>query len=195
VVIRLDGPDSPQDMPPGWATLPMLDEAIHQAAQRVIVPAGVGSTVLRWDDQLDVQPVYVSTALGGMTDQRVAAYVAKYATKGAESDGTVDRPIRNSWGITGLDVTEHARRMIWTCFAPTDLPEFRDLPYAGGRTCSATEDTSRPRAAATRPHLARSGRHAPTTVRQRLMSTADIFAAAPRAGRPRQHRPVGRRPL
>jgi hypothetical protein len=128
VVIRLDGPDGPQDMPPGWATLPMLEEAIHQAAQRVLVPAGLGSTVLRWGDQLDVQPVYVSTALDGMTDQRVAAYVAKYATKGAESAGTVDRPIRNSWEITGLDVTEHARRMIWTCFALADLPEFRELP-------------------------------------------------------------------
>ena len=34
-----------------------------------------------------------------------------------------------------------------------------------GSSCSATEDTSRPRAAATRPHLARSGRHAPTTAR------------------------------
>lgn len=100
MVIRMDGPDGPQDMPPGWATLPMLEEAIHQAAQRVIVPAGLGSTVLRWGDQLDVQPVYVSTALDGMTDQRVAAYVAKYATKGAESAGTVDRPIRNSWEIT-----------------------------------------------------------------------------------------------
>lgn len=128
VVIRLDGPNGPQDMPPGWATLPILDEVIHQAARRVIVPAGLGSMVLRWGDQLDVQPVYVSTALDGMTDQRVAAYVAKYATKGAESAGTVDRPIRNSWEITGLDVTEHARRMIWTCFALADLPEFRELP-------------------------------------------------------------------
>jgi hypothetical protein len=54
VVIRLDGPDGPQDMPPGWAILPMLEEAIHQAAQRAIVPAGLGSTVLRWGHQLDV---------------------------------------------------------------------------------------------------------------------------------------------
>ena len=63
-----------------------------------------------------------------MSDQRVASYVAKYATKGAESAGTVDRPIRNVWDITGLEVTEHARRMIFTCFALGNLPQYRDIP-------------------------------------------------------------------
>jgi hypothetical protein len=90
-VIRLDGPDGPEDLPPDWATLLMLEEAIREATRQVAVSAGSGSIVLRWGDQVDVQPVYVSTALDGMTYQRVAAYVAKYATKGAESAGTVDR--------------------------------------------------------------------------------------------------------
>jgi hypothetical protein len=127
-VIRLDGPDGPQDMPPDWATVPLLDAAIHETARTIAVPAGDGAVVLRWGDQLDVQAVYVAAELGSMTDQRVAAYIAKYATKGAESAGTVDRPIRHSWEITRLDVTEHARRMIWTCFALAELPEYRDVP-------------------------------------------------------------------
>jgi hypothetical protein len=63
-----------------------------------------------------------------MSDQRVASYVAKYATKGAESAGTVDRPIRNVWDITSLEVTEHARRMIFTCFTLGNLPQYRDIP-------------------------------------------------------------------
>jgi hypothetical protein len=57
----------------------------------------------------------------------VAAYVAKYATKGAESAGTVDRPIRHAWEIARLPVTQHARRMIYTCFSLAELPDHKDL--------------------------------------------------------------------
>jgi hypothetical protein len=74
-----------------------------------------------------VRPVYVSAELGGLSDQRVAAYVAKYATKGAESAGTVDRPIRHVGEIAGLTVTEHARRMIYTIFSLADLRPYRTL--------------------------------------------------------------------
>ncbi|GAA2867501.1 hypothetical protein GCM10010517_27100 [Streptosporangium fragile] len=84
--------------------------------------------VLRWGAQLDVRPVYVSAELDGVSDQRVASYVAKYATKGAESAGTVDRPIRNAGDIAALKVTEHGRRMIYTCLSLGELPPYRDLP-------------------------------------------------------------------
>ncbi|GIH77876.1 replication initiator [Planobispora longispora] len=130
-VIRLDGPEGPTDRPPDWATVPMLDQMIRQAARQVTVSVPDGhrlSLALGWGDQLDVRPVYVSTELDGVSDQRVASYVAKYATKGAESAGAVDRPIRNVWDVTSLDVTEHARRMILTCFVLGDLPQYRDVP-------------------------------------------------------------------
>ncbi|MEV0821574.1 replication initiator [Nonomuraea rubra] len=127
-VIRLDGPDSPVDRPPDRITLDLLDRAIRQTAGRVTVdgPDGPPSAV-RWGDQLDVRPVYVSAELDGFSDQRVAGYVAKYATKGAESAGTVDRPIRHAWEVAGLKVTEHARRMIYTCFSLAHLPPYRHL--------------------------------------------------------------------
>ncbi len=35
-VIRLDGPDGPDSPPPGWATVPLLDTAIRQAAVQVV---------------------------------------------------------------------------------------------------------------------------------------------------------------
>ncbi|MEV4525898.1 replication initiator [Streptosporangium sp. NPDC049304] len=133
-VIRLDGPEGPTDRPPDGATVPLLDRAIRQAVEQVAltVPGGTSAgsppISLRWGDQLDLRPVYVSTGLNGVSDQRVASYVAKYATKGAESAGTVDRPIRNIWDITGLDVTEHTRRMIMTCFTLDELPQYRDIP-------------------------------------------------------------------
>ncbi|MFE3451434.1 replication initiator [Nonomuraea sp. NPDC059194] len=135
-VIRLDGPDGPSDRPPDRFTVELLDQAIRQTAGRISVDladgpqdgrAGGPLVAVRWGDQLDVRPVYVSADLDGMSDQRVAAYVAKYATKGAESAGTVDRPIRQPWEIARLKVSEHARRMIYTCFSLADLPPYREL--------------------------------------------------------------------
>ncbi|MCP2346771.1 hypothetical protein HD595_002893 [Nonomuraea roseoviolacea subsp. carminata] len=128
-VIRLDGPDGPSDRPPGHITVELLDQAIRQTAVRVTVqaPDELPSAMLRRGDQLDVRPVYVSAELDGMSDQRVARYVAKYATKGAESAGTVDRPIRQPWEIARLPVTEHARRMIYTCFSLAELAEYKGL--------------------------------------------------------------------
>ncbi|MGI5487125.1 replication initiator [Microtetraspora malaysiensis] len=125
-VIRLDGPDGPDDPPPDWATVPLLDLALREAAGQIAVPVPDGA--LKWGDQIDVRPVYIAADLEGMSDQRVASYVAKYATKGAESAGTVDRPIRHASAIARLDVTEHARRMIYTCFSLATLPQYRDLP-------------------------------------------------------------------
>ncbi|MBB5075487.1 replication initiator [Nonomuraea endophytica] len=116
-VIRLDGPDGPTDRPPEELTVELLDQAIRQTAAQDA----------QWGRQLDIRPVYVFNELDGVSDQRVAAYVAKYATKGAESAGTVDRPIRQSWEIARLPVTEHARRMIYTCFSLAELPDHRDL--------------------------------------------------------------------
>ncbi|WP_063813056.1 replication initiator [Herbidospora daliensis] len=133
-VIRLDGPAGPGDPPPSWATVPLLDEAIRRTAERVKVTALTGvrgdegrRVVLRWGRQLDVQPVYLGAELGGMTDGRVAAYIAKYATKGAESAGTVDRRVRRPEQIDDLKVSEHARRMIYTCWALSMMPGFDRL--------------------------------------------------------------------
>jgi hypothetical protein len=49
-------------------------------------------------------------------------------TKGAESAGTVDRRIRHMREVRGLDVTEHARRVIYACFVLGDVPQRRDVP-------------------------------------------------------------------
>nr|WP_189181497.1 replication initiator [Microbispora rosea] len=129
-VIRLDGPDGPSDRPPDWATVPVLQEATREtaAAVSVLVPDDDPSFVARWGTQLDIDPIYVATSLEGLADQRVASYIAKYATKGAETAGTVDRPIRDVADVAGLDVTEHARRMIYTCFALPNDPAYRLIP-------------------------------------------------------------------
>ncbi|GLX06330.1 replication initiator [Microbispora sp. NBRC 16548] len=129
-VIRLDGPDGPSDRPPGWATVPVLQAAIRETAAAVSVPVPDDAPVVRrrWGTQLDVDPIYVATGLEGIADQRVAAYIAKYATKAAESAGTGDRPIREVAEVARLDVAVHAQRMIYTCFALANDPDYRLIP-------------------------------------------------------------------
>ncbi|CCH35001.1 replication initiator [Actinosynnema sp. NPDC047251] len=115
-VIRLDGPAGPEEPPPPGADMSLLCDAITAAAQasRVHVP-GHGQTI-RWGKQLDLRPIE-GTDEAGWTDAKVARYIAKYATKGAEAAGTVDRPLRT---IAHLDhvrgLTDHARQMIRTCW-------------------------------------------------------------------------------
>ena len=46
----------------------------------------------------------------------LAAYIAKYATKGTGATEGTDRPVRDGAHIAYLDVSPHHRRMIETCW-------------------------------------------------------------------------------
>ena len=130
-IIRLDGPNGPATTPPAWATLTLLTDAIAQAARTVHVetPAAPGLTArtLAWGRELDTRPV---TATGELTDSKVAAYVAKYATKAAQCTGTLDRRITPADKLTDLPVSDHARRHIAECLRLAKLPDFEDLHLA-----------------------------------------------------------------
>jgi hypothetical protein len=131
-VFRLDGPDGPDQPPPSWAITELLDKAIRTAATSVIVPAAHPDgqsppLTLQWGSQVDVQPILVDAELDGIADKHVARYVAKYAIKGAEASGTVDRPIRYATQIPTLKVSDHARRMIRTCFSLAEYGEYHEL--------------------------------------------------------------------
>ncbi|MFJ8992990.1 replication initiator protein RepSA [Streptomyces sp. NPDC102279] len=118
-VVRMDGPDGPDTSPPAWATVALLDDAIRAAADRVSVPlAAAGdfpARVLRWGSQVDVQPI---GAFGHeeLTEQAVASYVAKYATKAAETTGTVDRRVGELSELDKLPLPGHTRRLIEACW-------------------------------------------------------------------------------
>ncbi|MET7886216.1 replication initiator protein RepSA [Streptomyces avermitilis] len=118
-VIRFDGPEGPDTPPPHWATLDLLTDAIHAAAARVAVDvpavADQPARALRWGTQLDVQPISAFGDGSEITEQAVASYVAKYATKAAETTGTVDRRIGNKEALVLLDVPDHPRRLIEAC--------------------------------------------------------------------------------
>src|SRR5215471_9194257 len=130
-IIRLDGPAGPTTAPPSWATLALLAGAIDQAARTVHLetPAvtGLPSRTVAWGRELHTRPV---TTTGELTDSKVAAYVAKYATKTAECTGTLDRRVTPSDLLAALPIREHARRLIAECLRLSKLPELEDLRLA-----------------------------------------------------------------
>ncbi|WP_326798581.1 replication initiation protein [Streptomyces sp. NBC_01808] len=130
-VIRLDGPDGPATPSPGWASTDLLAGAVREAAGRVrLVSPGaevVGRRVLRFGMQLDVRPVAAFGAGERLSAAAVAAYVAKYATKGAESAGAVDGRIHGARDLALLPVRHHTLRMIGTCWWLGGLPPFEPL--------------------------------------------------------------------
>ncbi|MDF5757629.1 replication initiator [Spongiactinospora sp. TRM90649] len=121
-IIRLDGPGGPAAPPPAWATTDLLSDAVRQAAHAVTVP--IHGRTLRWGTQLDTRPI---TATGALTDTAVAAYLAKYATKAAETTGTLDRRINRLEDLTALPVRDHARRLIAECLRLADLDDLAHL--------------------------------------------------------------------
>ncbi|MYW04181.1 replication initiation protein [Streptomyces sp. SID3343] len=134
-VVRLDGPDGPDTEPPAWATVALLDDAIRAAAARVRleVPAtdlGHPARTLAWGAQVDVRPIASGFEDGtDITEEGVAAYVAKYATKAAEIAGGLDRRIGERAELTLLQVPEHTRRLIEACWELDDAYPERMLAH------------------------------------------------------------------
>ncbi|WP_329531569.1 Replication initiation protein [Streptomyces sp. NBC_01450] len=147
-VIRLDGPTGPGSAPPAWATVQLLDHAVRAAATRTRVahdcqpqqPAGhapgageVGQgdrPVFRFGRQTDVRAIRGTDFTGDspVTERHVAAYIAKYATKGAETTtGTLDRRLRLLAELATHDITDHARRLIHTAWHLATQPQHAHL--------------------------------------------------------------------
>ncbi len=94
-IIRFDGPEGGTEPPPDEATTYLLIKAVKAAAKAVFVSLEddetVGTRIFRFGRKTDVRPM--STVTDKLTGRKVAAYVAKYVTKGAEDTGTLDRTV------------------------------------------------------------------------------------------------------
>ncbi|WP_308210528.1 replication initiator [Actinomadura luzonensis] len=127
-VIRLDGPDGPAAPPPAWATADALAHVVRQAATAVTAKAPAyddePERVLRWGEQLDVRPI---TLDGDLTDQAVAGYIAKYATKAAECVGTLDRRVNPLDDLDAYNLRDHPKRLIAECLRLSAIAELADL--------------------------------------------------------------------
>ncbi|WP_406304971.1 replication initiation protein [Streptomyces sp. NBC_00885] len=132
-VIRLDGPDGPDSPPPSWATVAVLTDSIRAAVAHayttIMVPAAGDQPCrpFRWGRQLDIRPVHAFGDGSDITEQAVASYVAKYATKAAESTGSLDRRIGNREVLELLGVPDHPRRLIEACLDLAPLYPDRKL--------------------------------------------------------------------
>ncbi|MBQ1091810.1 replication initiator [Streptomyces sp. B93] len=129
-IIRLDGPDGPATESPTWATTDHLTDAVSTAAGRVLVRSpyspAVGELTLAWGAQLDIRPLHADG--DGPDDDAVAAYVAKYVTKGASDTGSgTDQPLTTWHDIDTAPVNTHVRTLIRTCWRLGGLPEYAHL--------------------------------------------------------------------
>ncbi|MET9404906.1 replication initiator [Streptomyces sp. NPDC002935] len=129
-VVRLDGPNGSDGEPPVWGTPDVLLDAVHASARRVLVrtpnSSAVGELILQWGAQVDARPIRVG--LGEPDDDAVAAYVAKYVTKGAGETGAgVDHAL-STWGeVESAPVSEHVRTLMRACWGLGNQPEYAHL--------------------------------------------------------------------
>ena len=136
-VIRLDGPDGPADPPPTALDHQAMRAAVQSAARHTLLktmrPTGEVLELV-WGRQLDVRPVTATAArqledtdTGEMTDEALAGYIAKYATKGTGAQDGVDRPIREIAHVEHLRLPDHHRRMITTAWDLGGRDEYEAL--------------------------------------------------------------------
>ncbi|MFB6519174.1 replication initiator [Streptomyces sp. NPDC056401] len=162
-VIRIDGPVGPSSSPPYWASTELLERAIRSAVAHSYTSVRVPpvddqpARTLRWGTQLDVRPIKAFGDGSDITEQAVASYVAKYATKAAETTGATDTAVhcRKCRGtglsdryhpsdsglslcsrchgtglgedLARLPVSEHVRRLMEACAALQPLYRDRAL--------------------------------------------------------------------
>ncbi|SHL62439.1 replication initiator [Streptomyces yunnanensis] len=155
-ILRFDGPEGSTTPPPAKATAQVLDTAARLAAEhvRLDVDAGHhGTLALTWGEQIDVRPIAADDGTGELTSNAVAGYIAKYATKGAEGSGMIDRPVHchdcKGAGRTGLrdgavqpcstcegtgceplerlPISDHVRQIIRTCWDLAAIKNLADL--------------------------------------------------------------------
>lgn len=131
-VVRLDcahGPDTP---PPAWATAEVLATVVRTAAAAVRLHTpysrALGEHELRWGAQLDARPLRAFGGREGLADDAVAAYVAKYVTKGAaDASAGLDHPITGPTDIAAAQLSAHVRTLMGACWRLGGLPELQPL--------------------------------------------------------------------
>ena len=141
--IRLDGPEGAASAPPAWATKEALAVAIRAAGRSASVETvrPDGSVLeLAFGPQLDIRDITgtTDTDAGTRTDageggsgrvgaERVASYVAKYATKSTGAHDGPDRRVRSLDEIEALTVSAHHKAMMRTAWHLGGLGQYGEL--------------------------------------------------------------------
>ncbi len=124
VLMRLDGvdPDNKDALvpPPAGITVADLDAAVHAAARQITVttpahPDRPDGWSVVWGEQVDVRRI--GSGDGAVTDAKVAAYLAKYATKATEVTGhTSTRLTPGTIDTYANPDGDHLARLIDACW-------------------------------------------------------------------------------
>jgi hypothetical protein len=114
--------------PPSGFSADLLERAVRQAASTVAMPCppvdeGQGVTlVARWGEQLDVRHITEAGDKEELSDEQVAGYVAKYATKATEALGvTLDHRIGEA-ELEELHLPAHVVELVRACFELSARP-------------------------------------------------------------------------
>lgn len=167
-VVRLDGAAGPGDPSPDLATTELLTDAVHTAAAsanvRVSESDAYGTELLLFGEQLSVRPIWSFADDEGPTDDAVAAYVAKYVSKGtAETGAGLDYRVTSLDDIHTAMVTPHVRALMATCWRLGGLAELEHLRLRTWARTLGYRATSSQNPAATPPRTRPCVRSGPST--------------------------------
>ncbi|MFF3143269.1 replication initiator [Streptomyces sp. NPDC057927] len=131
-VVRLDGPDGPGSAPAAWATEELLLDAVrHAVASSFVTPPesdAYSTERLAWGAQYDARPIRSFADGDALPDDAVAAYVAKYVSKGAaETAAGLDYRVTSLDDIHAAAVNGHVRALMGICWRLGGLAELEYL--------------------------------------------------------------------
>ena len=104
--------------PPAEFTIGLLEAAVRAARESAVIDCpelgviGRSDTSVRWGAEVDVR-VIRGGGPGELSNEAVAAYVAKYATKFSEALGLPQGPLDPHDDIGALAAPEHVKRLVW----------------------------------------------------------------------------------
>lgn len=130
ILLRLDGPDGPGSPAPVWASPEVLIEALDSARRvtTVRVPDGFGG---EWKLRFGGQPERIGEPVvldgEGYTARKVAAYLAKYVSKGTEDAHGSDTPIRHLRDIEDAGKTPHVKALMRAAWRLGGLEPFAEM--------------------------------------------------------------------
>ena len=137
ILLRLDGidPDQPDVItpPPPGITTDDITAAVTLAATTITYatpahPDQPEGWHIAWGHQHEIRPITLSASGDALDDQAVAAYLAKYSTKGTEATGHTSRRLTpDTIDLYANPEGSHPERLIAAAWSLGHPPEWRGL--------------------------------------------------------------------
>ncbi|WP_219502061.1 replication initiator [Nonomuraea ceibae] len=137
ILLRLDGIDPGQPdtitSPPDGITTDDIIAAVTLAATTIAYttdphPDQPGGWRIAWGSQHEIRPITLSASGDALDDQAVAAYLAKYSTKGTEATGHTSRRLTpDTIDLYANPTGTHPERLIAAAWNLGHTPEWRGL--------------------------------------------------------------------